>query len=154
MRYKTFKTLANALLIHDITLTTDEDELLALLEYALYKVAMGADSQHLLVEDLEHYTILREINEFEYIRKPELPKDEDEELDIDDTLAYAVVRYVCSFVTTAKTRASLGPSYHEKAAEDIIRDYNQELYAFKEKQEQYGELEEFESDDQYSGRLI
>jgi len=148
MTYKRFKSLVSALLIQDVTLTEDNDELLGLLEYAYNKVAMEADSVHLTVLTPFGWRIARQITENQFIRFPNLPETDEDELDIDESLVPAIARYVCSFVSTLKTQ------YHEELAKDIIRKYNQEIESYIEKLEQYGYLYDQDEDNQSGVVLI
>ena len=59
-----------------------------------------------------------------FLRKPELPKSDEDELDIDDELAFVVARYFCSMISDDRG--------HVAAAEDMLRNYNEKVYQILE----------------------
>ena len=61
------------------------------------------------------------------IRKPELPEKDDDEIDIDEDLCFALARYTASLISKEKVQL------HEEKAEDIIMKYNQKVYQILEK---------------------
>ena len=147
MTYGNLKHLVRALLIGDNTLTKNDDEVLVLLEYAFDKVANLADALKLFTEDVAANRILRTGPGRQFVRKPALPANDDDELDIDNELTYAVARYICSFVSREKT------AMHVYEADNIIRSYNQKVASYFEYLEQYGDLAEFDETDQYGKRI-
>lgn len=145
MTYKRLKSLTRALLIGDVTLTKDSDEMLALLEYAYDAVANEADALKLFTES-DEAKILRQGPGKIFVRKPNLPEYDEDELDIDDELSYAVSRYIASFVSREKME------FHENKAEKIIRAYNQKVQVFFENMMQDEELQDFDKYDKFGRR--
>ena len=147
MTYGNLKNLVRALLIGDNTLTKNEDEILVLLEYAYDKVANEADALKLFTTDVASNRILRSGPGRQFVRKPAIPTDDADELDIDNELSYAVARYICSFVSREKM------AVHIREAGNIIRAYNQKVQTYFETLEQYGDLAEHDETDQFGKRI-
>ena len=147
MTYGNLKNLVSALLIGDNTLTKNNDEVLVLLEYAFDKVANQADALKLFTTDIQENRILRQGPGRMFLKRPSLPSSDDDELDIDNELTYAVARYICSFVSREKT------AMHIVEADNIIRAYNQKVQTYFETLEQYGELDEWDKYDQFGRRV-
>ena len=147
MTYGNLKNLVRALLIGDNTLTKNEAEILVLVEYAFDKTANEADALKLFTEDVAANRILRSGPGRQFIRKPILPTNDTDELDIDSELCFVVARYVCSFVSREKG------AMHVQEAGNLIRAYNQKVATYFENLEQYGDLNEFEEYDQFGKRI-
>jgi len=143
MTYGNLKHLTRALLIGDHTLTKVDEEILVLLEYAFDKVANEADALKLFTTDDSSQQIIRQGPGRLFVRKPKLPQSDDEELDIDSELSYAVARFMASFVSREKG------GIHVREAQNLIRFYNQKVQTFFENLEQDGELTEHSETDQY-----
>ena len=147
MTYGNLKNLVRSLLIGDNTLTKSEDEILVLLEYAYDKVANEADALKLFTTDVAANQILRAGPGRQFLRKPALPTDDTDELDIDSDLSYAVARFMCSFVSREKMM------FHDNEAMKIIRAYNNKVTTYFENLEQYGDLQQYDETDQYGKRV-
>jgi len=147
MTYGKLKSLVRALLIGDQTLTKNEEEILVLVEYAFDKVANQADALKLFTEDVAANRILRSGPGKQFVRKPELPTNDTDEMDIDSELCFPLARYVCSFVSREKM------GVHIEEAGNLIRAYNQKVSTYFENLEQYGDLDEFEEYDQFGKRI-
>jgi len=125
MTYKRLKSTTNGLLTGDNILTEDADSLLGLLEMAYNDVAAHTDALHLLTMNRDG-DILR-IAQGEYVvRVPELPTDEDDELDIDNELSFAVARLLASYVSEKKGAT------HFSEAKRIMRNYNSKVFEILE----------------------
>jgi|GEM_PF-2945085 len=148
MTYGNLKHLVRALLIGDNVLTKVNDEILSMLDYAYDTVANEADAMKLFIENPTQYKIIREGPGNQYIRRPALPTNDSDILDIDHELAFAVARIMCSFISREKTLV------HLEEAKRIIRLYNEKVARFFEAQEQYGDYSEYARYDQYGRRLI
>ena len=147
MTYGSLKNLVRALLIGDNTLTKNEAEILVLVEYAFDKTANETDALKLFTEDVAANRILRSGPGRQYIRKPALPIDDTDEMDIDNELCFVVARYMCSFVSREKG------GIHVNEAMNLIRAYNNKVATYFENLEQYGDLAEFEETDQFGKRI-
>ena len=147
MTYGNLKYLVKALLIGDNTLTKDNNEVLVLLSYAYNKIANQADALKLFTAVTEDMRIIRQGPGRLYVRMPNLPEDDIDELDIDDELAYVAARYICSFVSREKG------GIHVNEAMTLIRAYNQKVQVFFENMAQDGELEEYNETDQFGKRI-
>ena len=125
MTYKRLKSTTSGLLAGDNILTEDSESLLGLLEMAYNDVASHADALHLLTTNRDG-DILR-IAQGEYlIRVPELPINDDDELDIDNELCFAVARLLASYVSEKKG------AMHFAEAKRIIRNYNSKIFEILE----------------------
>jgi len=147
MTYGNLKNLVRALLIGDQTLTKNEAEILVLVEYAFDKVANEADALKLFTEDVAANRILRSGPGRQFVRKPALPTNDADEMDIDNELCFAVARYICSFVSREKG------GIHINEAGNLIRAYNNKVATYFENLEQYGDLAEFDETDQFGKRI-
>ena len=125
MTYAMLKNLTAGLLTGDNVLPANEEVLLGLLQYALTTTAMKADSLHLMTLSTTA-NVLRLAQGDYLIRTPELPVDDEDPIDIDDELVFAVARYIASYVS--KTKGGI----HVQAAERVILDYNAKTYEINE----------------------
>ena len=126
MKYKKFKVLIRGLLHGDNIVPADDETLLGLVEYSLNMISERAESLHLLT--LNKSEIIQRMATGSYmIRKPELPEKDDDEIDIDEDLCFALARYTASLISKDKVQL------HEEKAEDIIMKYNQKVYQILEK---------------------
>ncbi len=123
MTYDRLRSLVNALLIGDNAFTKKEDEQLALLAYAFDKISTEADALKLFTASKDA-AILRQGPGRLFVRKPDLPKDGTDVLDIDDELGYPIARYIASFVSKDNKRL------HVLEAEVLIRAYNSKVDAY------------------------
>lgn len=121
MTYGKLKSLTRALLIGDNTLPKGADELLGLLEYAYLMVSNKAEALHLLTMNQNDDINRRSVGDW-LSRTPELPNSDDDELDIDKELGFAVARYIASFISKDK------PAVHENEAKKVIDDYNSKVH--------------------------
>jgi len=125
MTFERFKSLAKALLAGDVKLSKDDDEVIALLEYAFSTINDKADALHLLT--MNQTEDIHSMGPGNYLkRKPTLPATDEDELDIDNELCFAAARYVASFMSKNK------PQIHEREALKIIADYNSKVYQVME----------------------
>ena len=147
MTYGNLKYLCKALLIGDNVLTKDNNEVLVLLSYAYDKIANEADALKLFTAVSENNQIIRQGPGKLFVRMPELPTDDDDDLDIDAELCYVAARYICSFVSREKG------GIHVNEAMNLIRAYNHKVQVFLENMAQDAELEEFDETDQFGKRV-
>jgi hypothetical protein len=120
MTYGRCKSLASALLAGDNKLTKNDDELLGLLEYAFHFVGSKAEALHLLTMNRTDNINRKAAGDW-LSRFPELPADDEDELDIDHELCFAVARYIAASISKNK------PQVHENEAMKIINDYNSKV---------------------------
>jgi hypothetical protein len=134
MTYRDLKTLTSALLAGDTNVPTNE-KFLQLVKYGFSKIADEADALKLLTVKDSNERIVRNGPGNTYVRMPKEPENEEDELDIDDELAYALAEYIASFISNS-SKVSL----HIQNAQEIIRRYNQKVQAYFEELEAKGEL--------------
>jgi len=134
MRWKKAKVLVSALLTNNMVLPDDEEESLALLEYALQEVANRATTLRLLTTNVDNRIAKHTDIEGVFMRLPALPVNDEEELDIDEQLCFAVARFMASFIVDSPTLVML----HESKAIDIINQYNSTIEAYQERQGKNG----------------
>jgi hypothetical protein len=138
MTYGTLKKLTSALLIGDNQLTKDEGEISALLAYAISSVANKADALKLFTADKTGSRILRQGPANMFVRMPQTPESDDDELDLDEELCFACSRYIASFVSRDKSQM------HLYEANDIISMYNAKVLAYMQKHDQENEAKDME----------
>jgi len=132
--YGELKSLTRGLLTGDVTLTTKEDELTMMLAYSYNKIATEADALKLFTAN-KNDSILRQGPGNLFVRKPNMPSLDDDELDIDDELGYPAARYIANFVSREKG------GIHVMEAGKLISHYNQKVQAYMEALEQDDKLE-------------
>lgn len=125
MTYWALKKVISGLLVGDNILPDDEEVVRGLVDYALNTVATTANSLHLLTLDPTG-NILRISHGDYYIRVPDVPSFDDDKLDIDKELAFAVARYVASYISKDKG------GVHAGIANRIILDFNANVAALLE----------------------
>ena len=125
MTYGLFKAITTGLLTGDTVLPQNSDVLKGLMQYALTTVATQADSLHLMTLSTT-VDVLRLAQGDYLIRMPVPPVVDTDLLDIDDELAFAVARYLASYVSKEKG------GIHVQAADRIIKDYNAKTYEITE----------------------
>lgn len=125
MTYGTFKSITTGLLTGDNVLPDDAAVLQGLVTYALTTVAMKADSLHLMTLSTTA-NVLRLAQGDYLIRMPELPTLDEDIMDIDEELTFAVARYLSSYLSRDKG------GIHVNAADRIILDYNAKTYEITE----------------------
>ncbi len=148
MTYGNLKSLVSALLIGDSTLTVKEEEVLVLLDYAYDRIANETDAMKLFTEDPVGLKILRQGPGRQYVRRPFLPENDEDILDIDHELSFVAARFMASFVSREKM------AFHEGEAQKLIRLYNAKVATYFETLEQYGGLEEYDQYDQFGKRKL
>ena len=129
MTYSVFKNLTLGLLTGDNTLPDDAEVLKSLVTYALTTTAMKADSLHLMTLSTTA-NVLRLAQGDYLIRMPEAPDFDEDLMDIDEELTFAVARYVASYISASKG------GIHVQAATRIILDYNAKTYEITEQMQQ------------------
>ena len=117
MTYGLFKAITTGLLTGDIVLPQNPDVLKGLMQYALTTVATQADSLHLMTLSTAA-DVLRLASGDYLIRVPAVPLVDEDILDIDEELTFAVARYLASYLSKEKG------DIHVNAADRIIKDYN------------------------------
>jgi len=121
MTYGQLKALCSSLLIGDTKLPTDNLKLLPLVDYGLQKIAMKADSLRLMTKN-GSASIVRVASNKQFIRKPNLPSLDDDIIDIDDELCYALANFVCGFLSKNK------PDKFNAEAQTVMNDFNSKVY--------------------------
>ena len=121
MTYGQLKGLCSSLLIGDTKLPMDNVKLLPLVDYGLQKIAMKADSLRLMTKNTAA-NIVRVASNKQYIRKPNLPALDDDILDIDDELCYALANFISGFLSKNK------PKEFNNEAQNIMNDFNSKVY--------------------------
>jgi hypothetical protein len=134
MKWNKLQVLVEALLAGDTVFVNDHHKRLALLDYALNEVANKAHSQRLLTEDIDGNHIVRLAFDDAYIREATLPENDEEVIDLDRGLCFAVARYIASFLSKHPSNVAK----HERAAEELVMLYNGKIEAFIEKENQQG----------------
>lgn len=128
MTYARLKKLTSALLTGDNRIPKDAEEVQELVRYGLYKVAEKAEALKLLTANSDE-EILRMGPGSVYVRMPEIPDTDTDELDIDEDLMFALATYVASFISRDRK------SEFERRADKLIILYNIKVNAFIEQKE-------------------
>lgn len=133
MTWFRLQKLVEALLSGDHTLPKDVDMRLVLLQYAFEQVSDDAQAIVLFRDadtDPERVNTRQSLGG--RIVRPNLPSRDDEEIDMDEGLVFAVARYMASYISKEKF------NLHEAKAKELIKNYNNKVYSYSEQLE--GEL--------------
>lgn len=125
MTLGTLKNIVKGLSLGDNNPPSENAVFIGLLAYAFNLIGNKTESFHLLTLDRKK-DLLRMASGDYFMRVPELPAVDTDELDIDNELGFVAARYICSMISKDK------PQLHERAAEELIRDYNAKVYQIME----------------------
>jgi len=121
MTLKGFKNLLAVMLTGDNIVPSDNDLLVAAIDYSLKIVADA--SEPLVLMTLDHSVPIIRLGLGDYaIRRYELPEDDLDELDIDEDLVPVVARLVASLVSKEKG------AIHSAIANKLMIDHNAKVY--------------------------
>jgi len=101
MIYEQFKILLKGLLTGDNQLPDDDLLVKTMLEYALNKVAIDAEPLKLMTLNLAEPMVRLGPGDY-IVRRPKIPLLDSDEIDIDDTLIFAVARLIASNFSNTK----------------------------------------------------
>jgi hypothetical protein len=125
MTFLFLKNIVKGLMIGDNNPPTDNSVMIGLLAYAYNIIGNKTESFHLLTLNRKQ-DILRMASGDYFMRVPELPAVDADELDIDNELGFVAARYVCSMISATKGEM------HVAKAEELVRDYNAKVYQIME----------------------
>lgn len=117
MKYKELKVLVSALLVGDNKITSNEAELKSLLMLAFNDIASRAESLRLMTKSMNKEVLRGSVGDY-LTRYPELPENDESELDMDKDLCFAAARFIASYVSKNK------PAVHVEEGEKMIRLFN------------------------------
>ena len=117
MKYKELKVLVTALLVGDNRITSNEAELKSLLMLAFNDIASRAQSLRLMTKSMNKEVLRGSVGDY-LTRYPELPENDESELDMDKDLCFAAARFIASYVSKNK------PAVHVEEGEKMIRLFN------------------------------
>ncbi len=120
MKYKELKVLVSALLVGDNKITSNEAELKSLLMLAFNDIASRAQSLRLMTKSMNKEVLRGSVGVY-LTRYPELPEDDESELDMDKDLCFAAARFIASYVSKNK------PAVHVEEGEKMIRLFNSKV---------------------------
>jgi len=101
MVYGQFKILLKSIMLGDTQVPEDDLMVKTLLEYALNKVAVDAEPLQLMTLNLAEPMIRLGPGDY-IVRRSRIPLTDADELDIDESLVFAVARLVASNLSSAK----------------------------------------------------
>jgi hypothetical protein len=119
------KKVVKGLMLGDNNPPADNDMFIGLLAYAYNMIGNKTESFHLLTLNRKQ-EILRIAGGDYFMRVPELPELDTDELDIDNELGFVAARYICSMISKDKV------ALHMAMAEELVRDYNGKVYQIME----------------------
>jgi len=123
MTYGRLKAATSMLLIGDNDIPKDPEKMLAAIEMAYLELANQATSLKLLTTD-HASQIIRQGLGGTYLRMPDLPEDDIDELDIDDELVPALARIIASYISKEKSL------FHTSKARETILAYESKVRVF------------------------
>lgn len=119
------KNIVKGLMLGDNNPPNDNGVFLGLLAYAFNMIGNKTESFHLLTLNRKQ-ELLRMASGDYFMRVPELPILDTDELDIDNELGFVAARYICSMISKDK------PQVHIAMADELVRDYNAKVYQIME----------------------
>lgn len=122
MKLNILMATAEAIISREDSFPECELARIGILQYALERVAMKAYSRKLITSDKSREVIKiydEESNLF--VARPLLPLNDEDEVDIDEGLVFAVIEFMASFLSLEKH------VYHEQKALGMITDYNNSI---------------------------
>lgn len=119
------KSIVKGLMLGDNNTSINNDVFIGLLAYAYNIIGNKTESFHLLTLN-RRQELLRMASGDYFMRVPELPETDEDELDIDNELGFVAARYICSMISKDK------PQVHIAMAEELVRDYNAKVYQIME----------------------
>ncbi|RKY55911.1 MAG: hypothetical protein DRP93_02445 [Candidatus Neomarinimicrobiota bacterium] len=131
MTYAKLKSAIKLLLIGDNELPSDNDQILAAIEMAYIQLASKATALKLLTTN-NSSEVIRQGPGGTYVRMPELPELDTDELDIDRELCPALARIIASYVSREKG------AIHNSEAQKILTSYESKVRVFLEEKESEG----------------
>lgn len=141
MTFGKLKASCRVLLTGDNVLPKSDDDMLAALEMAYVEISNQATALKLLTVNKDN-AIMRMGPGDTFIRMPKLPKDDNDELDIDSELGPAVARIIASYVSKEKG------GLHIDRANRIVMDYEAKVQTYIETQNLRREYDECDCTDQ------
>lgn len=125
MTYERLKILTSALLVGDNKLPKEDEQIKSLLEMSYVYLVDKCQVLNLQTEDKS--ALIQRLSRGDmFIRRPDLPKSPNDELDIDDELAPVVASLIASYISDKKTQI------HQHRADEGIRSYNAKVDEFIE----------------------
>lgn len=125
MTYADLKTLTKALLTSDFPLPDTEAATKALLSMAYNYLVDKCQVLNLQTQDKSE--AIQRLGRGDFlVRKPDLPKNDKDELDVDEELCYAVASLLASYLSDKRV------AIHQARADEIIRSYNAKVDEFIE----------------------
>lgn len=125
MTFGTLKNIIKGLMIGDNNPPADNAIIIGLLSYAYNMIGNKTESFHLLTLN-RRQDILRMAGGDYFMRVPELPTADADELDIDNELGFVAARYICSMISEKKVQL------HLAMADELVKDYNAKVYQILE----------------------
>lgn len=125
MTFGLLKNIVKGLMLGDNNPPNENAVFVGLLAYAYNMIGNKTESFHLLTLD-RRQEILRMSSGDYFMRVPELPTLDTDELDIDNELVFVAARYICSMISKDKVQL------HLQMADELVRDYNAKVYQILE----------------------
>ena len=120
MTYKKFKFLLQGMLAGDTLPPKDPEVLLSLVEMGLDELSTQANSLHLLT--LSKVGSINRLGVGSYVfRVPDVPAEDDAEIDIDHELCFPLGRLVAAYISSKQK------PYHMSEANRLIKMYNSKV---------------------------
>ena len=121
----------------DVSVPEDPEVMLALLEAAYLEITNHANAMKLLTVT-SSAQIIRKGPGGQWVRMPDLPADDTDELDIDYELCPAVARLIASYISKKNKK------FHFSEAKRVIYDYDSKVEHFIKTQELAGAYDDIE----------
>jgi len=134
MTFSRLKSAIELLLIGDNELPADEEQVIAAVEMAFLQLASKVTALKLLTTN-NASEVIRQGPGGTYVRMPELPTADTDEMDIDRELCPALARIIASYLSREKG------GIHNSEAQKILTSYESKVRVFLEEKESEGAFE-------------
>lgn len=108
---------------------TDDAMIKVLLRDALFRVSNACVPLTLLTTNIDAVKILRQVDEYYYIREPNIPTIDTDNIDIDTSLELAVIYFICAAIAKNPTQN------FQQMAQEIIDAHRWVAYEYLQKKE-------------------
>jgi hypothetical protein len=108
---------------------SDDAMIKVLLRDALFRVSNACIPLVLLTANIGSSNILRQVDEYYYIREPNIPTVDEDVIDIDTSLELAVIYFICAAIAKNPTQN------YQQMAQEIIDAHRWVAYEYLQKKE-------------------
>lgn len=129
MNFAHLKSTLEVRLFGENKYKTDDAMIKVLLRDALFRVSNACIPLCLLTTNIDSAKILRQVDEYYYIREPNIPTIDTDNIDIDNSLELAIIYFICAAIAKNPTQN------YQQMAQEIIDAHRWVAYEYLQKKE-------------------